>query len=79
LQSNVLLARLEKIFEHDSNKIRKFLSNQDEFGTNEFGTNCAVDKNTKISVKTSVKICISADIQKAISTDNIGRSLLYTV
>jgi len=37
------------------NKIRKFLRNQDEFVTN-----CAVNKHTKISME----IRLSADIQK---------------
>jgi len=46
----------------------------------EFGTYCAVDKHTKISVD----ICISADIEKVkyraiISVDRyIGRSLVWT-
>jgi len=55
------------------NKIWRFLLNQDEFDTN-----CAIDKNTKISVE----IRISADIQKVkyrpiISVDRyIGRSVV---
>jgi len=48
-----------KNFVEQISKIRRFLRNQDEFGTN-----CAVDKHTKISVKISWKIRISADIQK---------------
>jgi len=54
------LARHEKFVEQISIKFVIFLLNQDEFGSN-----CAVDKHTKISVK----ICKSADIQKL----NIGR------
>jgi len=43
-----------------SNKIWRFLRNQDEFGTN-----CgAVDKHTKISVKISAENRILADIQR---------------
>jgi len=41
--------------------LNKFLQNAEVLrNQNEFGTNCAVDKHTKISVE----ICISADIQK---------------
>jgi len=59
--------------------LQVYLLKQDKFGTN-----CTVDKHTKISVKISVEICISADIQKVkyrpiISVDRyIDRSLVYT-
>jgi len=62
------------------NKIRGFLLNQDEFGSN-----CAVEKHTKISVKLSIKIRISADIQMSkyrpiISVDRLfGWSLMQTI
>jgi len=46
---------MENFVEQISIKFRGFYFNQDEFGSN-----CPVDKHTKISVK----ICISADIQK---------------
>jgi len=46
--------------------MRRFLLNQDEFGSN-----CAVDKHIKISVKISVEIRISAD--------NIGGSIYWSV
>jgi len=47
--------KIEKIFEQISIKFRDFLLNQDEFGTN-----CAAEKQTKIPVE----IYVSADIKK---------------
>jgi len=70
-----ILARYEKFCWTNFNKIRRFLLKQVEFGSN-----CAVDKHTKISVD----IRISADIQKVkyrkiILVDRyIGRSLTGT-
>jgi len=66
---------MKNFVEQISIKFGGFLLNQDELSTN-----CAVDKNTKISVE----IRISADIQKVkyrpiISVDRyIGRSLVHT-
>jgi len=49
---------MKKKFRTNSTKIRRFLRIQDEFGTN-----CAVDKHTKTSVKILVEIRISVYIQ----------------
>jgi len=48
-----------KNFEQITIKVGRFYVIQDEFGTN-----CAVDKHTKIPVKISVEICVTADILK---------------
>jgi len=55
VQSNTVLARHKNFVEQISIKFEGFLRNQDEFSTN-----LAVDKHSKISVQ----IRISADIQK---------------
>jgi len=57
LQSNVVLAKHEIFRWTNSNKIRRFLRNQDEFDTTR-----AVDKLTKLSEK--YRWILSADIQK---------------
>jgi len=54
-----VLAKHEKFAKQNFKKIWRFLLKQVEFGTN-----CAVDKHAKISVKISLEIRISADIQK---------------
>jgi len=49
------MVRHKKFCWTNFDKIWRFLFNQEEFGSN-----CAVDKHTKVSVE----ICVSADIQK---------------
>jgi len=57
------------------NSTHRFSLNQDEFGTN-----CAGDKHTKISVKISVKICRSTEIPKGkLLADNIGKPIYRSV
>jgi len=64
------------------NLVEQFSKKFGEFTINhgEFGTNSAINKHTKISVKFSVKIRVSADIQKIqISADNISGTIFRSV
>jgi len=79
-QQCCIKARHKKICWTNSNKIQRFLRNQDDFGTN-----CAVDKRTKISVNISAGIRISADYNQKgkycpiiLVGRYISRSLIYT-